>query len=748
MKYIRSRTEEKTCYQEAASFSGAIDFGNDFVCVYGIDPTMPERIRQFQQRGYVIHLMTGIAWGDYQDYMSGGWDGRPHWDENQRSRDGSITGEYIHSTGYMVPTIAFTDYITEKLKIAVDHGVEAVHLEEPEFLNDGGYSEAFKREYLLYYHEPWVAPHESVDAHYRAARLKVYLYKRAIERISTELRDYAMIKYHRVLRFYIPTHSLLNYAQWKVLSPEGTLTDIPSLAGYKAQVWMGTSREGNVYRGVYKERTFETAFLEYGIMQELVRGTERTMWFDNDPIEDNPRYDWDDYQKNYIETLVASLLQPHINRYQICPWPTRIFGPNAKYPAGSPDATQIPGRYATLLSNIFQMLGTFETDDFEYTRSAPNVGVFLSDSAMFQRDYPGLDERVIRKLHDETASGSIKIKPTDRDTALAFAASIAFPHFYGLTLPLLKGGLPVRPVQLENATRYPGYLNGYDLLVISYEFMKPAGAEVNAALATYVQDGGTLVYCGDGGDPFHGIRAWWNTGINHYASPLEHLLYLMNLKEDVLDGIYPYGKGRFVLNRLSPALLCLDNGLSQEYQTEISALLQYPLDQNHISLRRGPYTITAVMDECATGEPVVHKGLYADMLTTAFDIVRTKTVPPKSYAVLYDLNSIAEESLAIIGSSIRITELRSDTGGFTLTGCGPDDIQANIRLRLPKEPKTIHGTLYPLAVSSSAPAPQETAEDRPASLPVEHCWDNETGTVLISFDCKAGNIRLTGVYAQ
>ena len=29
----------------------------------------------------------------------------------------------------------------------VDAGVEAIHVEEPEFLNDGGYSDAFKREY-------------------------------------------------------------------------------------------------------------------------------------------------------------------------------------------------------------------------------------------------------------------------------------------------------------------------------------------------------------------------------------------------------------------------------------------------------------------------------------------------------------------------------------------------------------------------------------------------------------------------
>ncbi len=80
-----------------------------------------------------------------------------------------------------------------------------------------------------------------------------------------------------------------------------------------------------MYHGKAAERTFDTAFLEYGVMQELVRGTDRRMWFLHDPIEDNSGYDWDDYSYNYKATLIASLLQPHIWHYEICPWPSRVF---------------------------------------------------------------------------------------------------------------------------------------------------------------------------------------------------------------------------------------------------------------------------------------------------------------------------------------------------------------------------------------------------------------------------------------
>ena len=72
--------------------------------------------------------------------------------------------------------------------------------------------------------------------------------------------------------------------------------------GAIAQVWTGTSRTPNVYAGQVAERTFETAYLEYGIAQDLTRGTDRRMWFLHDPIEDHPDRTWEDYLANYQRT--------------------------------------------------------------------------------------------------------------------------------------------------------------------------------------------------------------------------------------------------------------------------------------------------------------------------------------------------------------------------------------------------------------------------------------------------------------
>lgn len=741
MSYIRNREEELTGYQESAPLIAETDFGNDFVCVYGIDPGMPDRVKKFRERGYIVHLMTGIAWGNYQDYMSGQFDGREHYDEMQRSRDGSITGEATHSSGYMVPTISYTEYIIEKLKVAVDAGVVAIHVEEPEFLNDGGYSEAFKREYKLFYHEDWIAPHESVDAHYRCARLKAWLYRRAIERVSQSLREYAYVKYNRVLRFYVPTHSLLNYSQWKVLSPEGTLTDIPSLDGYKAQIWMGTSREANVYGGKYKERTFETAFLEYGVMQELVRGTGRTMWFDNDPIEDRPDYTWEDYRDNYVETLMGSLLQPKINRFQICPWPYRIFNGSMKYPKDKPDAVSIPEDYRTFLMNVFQMQGSFGTDDYEYLHKVPSVGVFLSDTAMCQRTY---SDEVFDHADEFAPIGKIELLAKEnyepgREQALltgsrlAFWESCAFPLFYGLSLPLLKGGFPVRPVQLENITRYPSYLDDYKLLVLSYEFMKPQSADINVALANYVLDGGILVYVGDGTDPFHNIRAWWNEGKQNYKTPLEPLIKLLGLAPGIEEGAYDCGAGKFVLIKKCPSDYCLDIKEAEKLSETVGKLIDVTPNKNFISIRRGEYIVSAVMDECKTDEPLVHEGLFADMFSLDFEIIRKKTINVGEYAVLMDLNRIDKEK-AIIGTSIRINSFDVTESGFTVEGCGAS-CNAKMRLRLPKKP---------CAVSCEITAAE--GDNGVESTDITFEWNDESSTALLSFKNTAGKTVIKGCF--
>src|SRR5262245_31373199 len=69
---------ERTCFQTGLPWSALANLGSDVAIVYGIGPDFPQRMNTWLNRGYRTHLMTGVAWGAYQDYISGLFDGRKH----------------------------------------------------------------------------------------------------------------------------------------------------------------------------------------------------------------------------------------------------------------------------------------------------------------------------------------------------------------------------------------------------------------------------------------------------------------------------------------------------------------------------------------------------------------------------------------------------------------------------------------------------------------------------------------------
>lgn len=742
MAFIRNRGECLVGVQDIAPWSPETDLQYDFVMVYGIDSGMPDRVKKYREKGYVVHLMTGSAWGQYQDYLNGQWDGQDHWDESQTDRNGK---PILHGLNvpYLCPTLSFCAYLTEKTKVAVDAGVEAVHLEEPEFWDEGGYSPAFRREYLAYYGEEWQPPHSSCEARYKASALKVYLYRRLVEYVSRGLKEYAKEAYGRDLKFYVPTHSLVNYTQWKILSPEGTLLDVPTVDGCIAQVWTGTSRVGNVYRGHYAERTFETAFLEYGIMQELVRGTGRRMWFLHDPIEDNPEYTWENFRENYIKTVIASLLHPAVHHYEAVTWPSRVF--NGIYPrkmvlkggiVGAENlegARAIPADYAQQLCSIVQTLGDMEQENAYFVGDGPKIGIFMADSGLYQRTFPdtvpqsegvaAMNERLLNLKYrdlagEDVSSDSARLMQSigsDEGLYNAYVTSGAFPHFFGMALPLLKGGILLRPVQLENLDRYEDYLEEYDTLILSYEFMKPRKPEYHAVLANWVRGGGKLIYVGDGSDPYHKAQDWWNRDGNAWKDPGQHLLSRLGVPEE--QGIYPVEAGTVAVYRLSPARITLTKEAAETWQSFVKevAAPEY-IWKNHFHMQRGPYRIACVMEEGMTGEPLELTGNFVDMLDNRYPILPKKVLQPGENTLLFDLDAVKQVPLRVIGTSARIFSLEETEQGYTITCKGAARINVTMRLKLEK------------AVSTA-----DAVDEQGRKLEVDTLWDERTSTVLLNF---------------
>lgn len=706
----RNRNEERTGFQEYAPYHPSYDLQSDFVMVYGIDSTMPDRVRQWKEKGYVVHLMTGVSWGEYQDYLYGIYDGENHWDEAQRKKSGKV---YFHEdTPYMVPTITFTEFLTERIKAAIDAGVEAIHLEEPEFWVVSGYSEAFKREWEVFYKEPWTPLYKSVDAQFKGSRLKCYLYTRCLDQLCTTLKSYAIKKYNRLLRFYVPTHSLINYSQWRIISPESRLLNIPTIDGYIAQVWTGTSRTPNVYEGVRKERTFETSFLEYGIMQELIRGTNRRMWFLHDPVEDNPVHTWQDYKNNYLKTVTAALLHPVIYNFEICPWPRRVF--NDSYPKGNGNGSEtIPPEYATMLLTIMNTLSDMKHEDVYWEQNNCTIGLLLADSCMFQRDLPlGLLNLVTGE----------KIKSAMAD----------WSAFYGLALPILKHGMPVRPVQLDNIARYPGYLDEYKVLVLSYEFMKPEFPGIHNEIAQWVRNGGVLVYVGDGSDPFHRVREWWNNGTKKYSNPAGHLFETLGIGTDPDEGIFNIGSGIFGYLPVNPCDLAYHKEQAERFREFIKKAMEARNDpgilwssKNSYIMHRGPYIIATVLDESVNDQKTVLKGRFVKLFDPYLSIAGEIILKPGDNTLLYDLDKIPKDAeIWLIAAASRIEDFKQKKKGFSFTAKGPEGVKAAARFHSKRKITNAEGY---------------SGERK---IPVEFTWDDESSTVLLSYPNIPDGIKI------
>ncbi len=654
----RSADSDRLSFQAQDAWTPRVNLNADLAMVYGIDKTLPERLQSWREKGYRPQVMTGVAWGEYQDYLYGRWDGIRHLDEVQTESNGHRIG-HGGDVYYMSPSESYGRFLCAGVKRALDAGAEAIYLEEPEFWVRGGWSDGFKREWQSYYGEPWAAPDSSPDAQYRASKLKYYLYRRTLSQVFDFVRDYG-ITHGRKIPCYVPTHSLINYASWGICSPESSLLSV-GCDGYIAQVWTGTARTPNSYEGTKKERTFETAFLEYGVMQNLVRASGRKMWFLNDPIEDNPDHSWDDYRTNWESTLIASLLQPEISRYEIMPWPHRIF--DGLYPATQPVKAKtpripIPPEYEAELQSVITALGDMNQPQasVQWLASGTHgVGVLVSDTLMFQQFGPN---------------------SADHDLG----------HFYGLALPLLMRGMPVEPVQIETADLTP-----YKVLLLSYEGQKPPSPKLHADLVKWVHAGGALVVVDDDKDPFRNVREWWNTGDLHFETPRHHLFSQLGLAPDA-TGLDHVGRGTVCYLPESPTRLSRDQrGADVVRQAASSSMKAVGLpwtESSALVLRRGPYIVCAGLEKAVPGASAFSlQGHFISLFDPNLATVTTVHIKPADRMLLLDLDAI--RSTGVIAAACRITNEQRVSTSIGFTADGVEGSPGVICLRLVHRPSSV-----------------------------------------------------------
>jgi len=694
---------EKTAFQTGRQWMPEINVHADIAIIYGADDrpglSFEERVASWADRGYQTHFMAGIAWGGYKDYFSGEWDGKSHWDAGQVARNGDTLWHNKGTVPYIVPVESYIEYFKEKIIAKViDAGITSIYLEEPEFWGRAGYSESFRREWKKYYGSDWKPQHESPQNAFLSNKLKYQLYYKAIDQVSAFAKEYGK-KRGLDIKVYIPTHSLVNYAAWEIVSPEASLASLPGIDGYIAQVWTGTSREPTYYNGIWKERVFENAFLEYGSMESMTEPTGRKLFFLTDPIEDWPR-DWADYKKNYQATFTAKLLYPRIANYEVMPWPERIYTGKYKLASGGEEAL-IPRFYSTQMQVMIHALNHMPESNNQLSGSG-GIGVLMSNSLMFQR-YPMFE-------------GSVNPQ---------------FSNFYGLTLPLLKRGVPVKTVHMENLS-YPEALEDIQVLLMTYSNMKPNQAQEHTCLAEWVKNGGVLVYCGKDDDPFQQVPAWWNSAKLNYSAPVNHLFDLLDIKDTGGKTPYKVGAGVVYILRENPRDFVVSAGNDGQYvQTIASAYKDGAttgelLFKNSYRLTRGNYEIAAVLDENADMTPLVLEGLFIDLFDPEVPVIRSKVVEPGEQAFLFNLEKYEDRKrAAILASASGIYQEKQTRKLYAFTCRAPLNTSNVMRIYLPGKPVELM-----------------LMDEGGASLPFSETWDASSSTLFLGFENDPAGVEV------
>lgn len=693
-------SQEKTSFQIAAPFSEAYDVRSDIVMVYGINDAgghFEERVKGWRNKGYNVQFMTGIAWGQYQDYFKGLWDGKPHFDEGQVQRNGD-TIWHGKDVPYLVPSANFLKYIKTHVKRAIDAGASAIYLEEPEFWARAGYSEAFKKEWQKYYQEPWRPQHESPEATYLSSKLKYHLYLNALKDVFAYVKTYGK-SIGRDVKCYVPTHSLINYSSWQIVSPEASLASIKDMDGYIAQVWTGTSREPVFYKGVKKERVFENAFLEYGSMVSMTAPTGKRMYFLTDPIEDWPRT-WDDYKRNYQATFTAKLLYPTVSHYEVMPWPNRIYLGKFKV-EGSEERQPISPAYATQMQIMVNALNEMPASQNKVSGSM-GIGVLVSNSMMFQRflTHQGYEDPQLS-------------------------------NFYGMALPLLKQGIPVETVHMENLNNI-NTLKYIKVLVMSYANMKPLSESYHNALVDWVKKGGVLVYYGRDNDPFQNVKEWWNTNGLHYKAASQDLfkkLGIINVKENTFQKV---AKGWVSIIRLDPKEIAMKQYNDEVFIQNIKdAYTQYAkagtlIFKNNFMLKRGAYLIAAVLDEHESKLPLKVNGPVIDLFDPELPVLAVKNILPGQQSFLYDLSTVNKSKPTVLAAAARVYNEKVTSNSYSFVVKSPSNTNNSMRIYLPLRPVDI------------------SLKKTGMSLPIfKKDWDAKSHTLLLKFENFSEGVNVT-----
>jgi len=596
----------KTVFQVNVGFDPRIAIAADGVIVHRhgdkIESLGPA-IESWRREGYLVGRMFFADSDAGNLYWTGKWDGRPHPDEVERN----AKNEVVQCEGvrpYMLPTEGWTRYLEEMAAVSVDAGAMAVLPEEPLAHVNTGYEKAFQALWVKRYKRPWQAEDSSPEARFLTAQLKNELYielQRRLGRAAKARGD----RVRRRISFVIPVHGLYSNIASHLVAPLGTSLAIREADGYIGQVWTGPVNWALANYDSPDKSFFASAYVLYDYFVELTVGTGRKLWLLADPVEDDPNHQWAEFQQWYRHCLVAKLMFPEVDAFEVMPWPERIFLPGYTTGGGTP----APESFRIAILSAVQVLQEVPRGGEWYygpggepaPRPTGGIGIAVSDTAMWQPQKPPLMQGT-----------------------------------YGLFMPLVQAGVPAAACVAERSGD-PRYMARFHTIVLSYETWKPTGAEMNAALAAWVRRGGSLLLFG-AADDLGGAAFWWRKA--GHASPLHHLLAELGIR-GMADGEWNVGRGWVVRRGISPMRFGDPAVAGREYMPLVARAVQRAGPESSLTLpgafcmRRGPFVAAH-----AVSKPATITGELVDVLDPELPVIRGVRLPPGSSALYRDVTPI------------------------------------------------------------------------------------------------------------
>ncbi|HMR82622.1 MAG TPA: hypothetical protein PKE30_05805, partial [Niabella sp.] len=384
------------------------------------------------------------------------------------------------------------------------------------------------------------------------------------------------------------------------------------------------------------------------------------------------------------------------------PWPNRIY--MGKFKLENSDERQpISPAYATQMQIMINALNEIPVSGNKVSGSH-GIGVLVSNSMMFQR-FP-------------THAGY-------EDPQLS--------NFYGMAMPLLKRGVPVATVHMENLSN-ANTLKNIKVLIMSYANMKPLSESYHVALADWVKKGGVLMYYGRDNDPFQKVQEWWNTNGKEHEAPSEDLFEKMGLNARATSSgqFIKKEKGWVCISKQDPKELVLTPGADTEFINyvkkafEVYAGKEPLIFKNNFVLKRGPYIVAAVMDENKNNNSLQIKGPVIDLFDPELPVSDVKEVLPGTQSFLLDITSIKTNRPKVLAAAARVNDEIVTGNSYAFIAKSPSNTMNAMRIRLPESPKAI-----------SAYKGSDSVEI------LSKTWDAKTQTLLLRLPNYSEGVRVS-----